>query len=62
MSKKTKEYRKYIVLECTEQRQKGVPGISRYITTKNRKNSADGLKLKKFNPYLKKHTIHMEVK
>ncbi|HNQ20747.1 MAG TPA: 50S ribosomal protein L33, partial [Bacteroidales bacterium] len=40
----------------------GVPGISRYVTTKNRKNTPERLELKKYNPYLKKYTIHREIK
>lgn len=51
-----------VVLECTEQRESGVPGISRYITTKNKKNTSARLELKKYNPYLKKYTIHREIK
>ena len=51
-----------VILECTEQRQSGVPGISRYITTKNKKNTPARLELKKYNPYLKKYTIHREIK
>ena len=62
MAKKTKENRKHIVLECSEQRKMGIPGISRYTTTKNRKNCPDRLKLMKFNPFLKKYTLHVEVK
>ena len=27
-----------VILECTEQKASGVPGMSRYITTKNKKN------------------------
>ena len=27
-----------VILECTEQKESGVPGMSRYITTKNKKN------------------------
>ena len=62
MAKKTKEARQQVILECTEQKASGVPGLSRYITTKNRKNTPDRLELKKYNPYLKKMTIHKEVK
>ena len=40
----------------------GLPGTSRYITTKNRKNTPDRLELKKYNPILKKMTIHKEIK
>ena len=51
-----------VILECTEQRQSSVPGISRYITTKNKKNTNERLELKKYNPYLKRYTVHKEIK
>ncbi len=51
-----------VILECTEQKESGVPGASRYITTKNRKNSPERLELKKYNPFLKKVTVHREIK
>jgi len=62
MGKKTKEARTQVILECTEQKASGVPGMSRYITTKNRKNTPDRLELKKYNPFLKRYTIHKEIK
>lgn len=62
MAKRQKENRIHITLECTEQRALGIPGISRYTTTKNRKNTPDRIELKKFNPYLKRYTIHKEVR
>ena len=37
-------------------------GTSRYITMKNKKNTPDRMELKKFNPILKKMTIHKEIK
>lgn len=51
-----------VILECTEQKKSSVPGISRYITTKNKKNTPKRLELKKYNPYLRKHTVHKETK
>ena len=51
-----------VILECTEQRESGVPGISRYITTKNKKHTNERLELKKYNPYLKRYTVHKEIK
>jgi large subunit ribosomal protein L33 len=51
-----------VILECTEHRSSGQPGMSRYITTKNRKNTTERLELKKFNPILKKVTVHKEIK
>ena len=42
-----------VILECTEHKDSGKPGTSRYISTKNKKNSPDRLELKKFNPILK---------
>ena len=62
MAKKVKEARQQVILECTEQKASGVPGMSRYITTKNRKNTPDRLELMKYNHYLKKMTLHKEVK
>jgi len=51
-----------VILECTEQKESGVAGISRYITTKNRKNTPERIELKKFNPYMNKYTVHKEIK
>ena len=51
-----------VILECTELKDSGKPGTSRYITTKNKKNSPDRLEIKKFNPILKKMTVHKEIK
>ena len=51
-----------VILECTEHKASGMPGTSRYITTKNKKNTPDRLELKKFNPILKKMTIHKQIK
>lgn len=62
MSKKAKGVRGQVILECTEHKESGMPGTSRYITTKNRKNSPERLELKKYNPILKRYTIHREIK
>ena len=62
MAKKSKEARVQVILECTEHKASGMPGTSRYITTKNRKNTPKRLELKKYNPILKKYTIHKEIK
>ena len=62
MAKKSKEARVQVILECTEHKASGMPGTSRYITTKNRKNTPDRLELKKYNPILKKYTVHNEIK
>ena len=51
-----------VILECTEQKETTVPGTSRYITTKNRKNTPDRLERKKYNPNLKRVTLHREIK
>ena len=37
MAKKAKGNRVQVILECTEHKDSGMPGTSRYITTKNRK-------------------------
>jgi large subunit ribosomal protein L33 len=51
-----------VILECTEHKDSGQPGTSRYITTKNKKNSTERMELKKYNPILKKVTVHKEIK
>ena len=43
-----------VILECTEQKGSGVSGMSRYITTKNKRNTTERIELKKYNPYMKK--------
>ncbi len=62
MAKKSKDARIQVILECTEQKTSGVPGISRYVTTKNKKNTPARIELKKYNHYLKKVTVHKEIK
>jgi len=51
-----------VILECTEQKGSGVPGMSRYISTKNKKNTPERIELKKYNPYMRKVTLHKEIK
>ena len=58
MAKKAKGNRVQVILECTEQKDSGVPGISRYITTKNKKNTTERLERRKYNPYLRRVTVH----
>ncbi|MBV9674069.1 MAG: 50S ribosomal protein L33 [Verrucomicrobia bacterium] len=55
--------RDIITLECTEARALGKP-VSRYITTRNKKspNTPGRLEKKKYNPFLRRHTLHREVK
>lgn len=51
-----------VILECTEHKESGKPGTSRYITTKNKKNTTERLELKKYNSVLKRMTVHKEIK
>ena len=57
-SKKAKGNRVQVILECTEHKNSGMPGISRYVTTKNRKNTPERMELMKY----KKMTLHKEIK
>lgn len=54
---KAKGIRIQVILECTEK-----PGTSRYVTVKNRRNTTQRLELRKYNPVLRKHTLHKEIK
>jgi|TARA_B100000809_G_scaffold28195_1_gene24479 large subunit ribosomal protein L33 len=51
-----------VIMECTEHKNSGKPGTSRYITTKNRKNTTERLELMKYNSVLNKMTLHKEIK
>ncbi|MCH2085392.1 MAG: 50S ribosomal protein L33 [Saprospiraceae bacterium] len=62
MAKKSKGNRQQIILECTEHKASGMPGTSRYVTQKNKKNTPARIELKKYNPVLRKVTIHREIK
>lgn len=65
---KGKDIRVRIILECTScarnggNKNKELPGISRYITQKNRHNTPSRLELRKFCRYCSKHMIHGEIK
>jgi len=62
MAKKSKDARHQIIMECTEHKASGLPGTSRYISMKNKKNTPERLELKKYNPIMKKMTVHREIK
>jgi large subunit ribosomal protein L33 len=57
MASKSKDNREYVILECTE-----APGTSRYMTQKNKRNNPERMELKKYNPTLRKVTVHREKK
>jgi len=50
-----------VTLECTEAKGAGVP-VSRYTTTKNKTKTPGRMEKKKYNPNMKKHTLHRETK
>ncbi len=56
-----KEQRVMVILECTEAKNEGKPA-SRYTTTKNKQNTPERIEKKKYNPFLRRHTVHKEVK
>ena len=62
MAKKGKGNRLQIILECTEHKNSGLPGTSRYVSQKNRKNTPDRMELMKYNSILKRKTLHREIK
>ena len=59
---KKKEGRVKVILECVEHRNSGISGVSRYYTQKNRTKTTARMELKKYNPILKRHTVHKEIK
>ena len=62
MAKAKKGNRRQVILECVEHRSTGQSGTSRYFTQKNKKNTPSRLEMRKYNPILKRHTIHKEIK
>mmetsp|Transcript_49092 Transcript_49092/g.96807 ORF Transcript_49092/g.96807 Transcript_49092/m.96807 type:complete len:109 (-) Transcript_49092:398-724(-) len=61
LAKKKKGPRRIITLECTEAKGERKPP-SRYITQKNVRNVPERLELMKYNPHLKRRTLHREIK
>jgi large subunit ribosomal protein L33 len=53
--------REIITIECTEARKEG-KSPSRYTTTRNKKLKVEKLEIKKYNPFLRRHTVHKEIK
>ena len=53
--------REIITIECTEARKEG-KSPSRYTTTRNKKLKTEKVELKKFNKFLRRHTLHREIK
>ena len=53
--------RELVTLECTEARKEGKPP-SRYITTRNKKTKTEKVELMKYNWFLRRHTLHREIK
>nr|YP_009294430.1 ribosomal protein L33 [Asparagopsis taxiformis]AOM65913.1 ribosomal protein L33 [Asparagopsis taxiformis] len=63
---KNKGARIVITLECSciniENQNKRNPGIFRYTSTKNRRNTQNRLELKKFCPQCNTHSLFKEIK
>lgn len=53
--------RETVTLECTEARKEGKPP-SRYMTSRNKKLQPEKIEMKKFNPFLRRRTLHREIK
>ncbi len=58
---KKKGVRHMIIVECTEAKKEGKPA-SRYTTMKNKQNTPERLEVKKYNPNLRRHTLHKETR
>jgi large subunit ribosomal protein L33 len=53
--------RETVTLECTEARKEG-KSPSRYMTSRNKKLKTEKIEVRKFNPFLRRHTLHREIK
>jgi large subunit ribosomal protein L33 len=61
LSNPFKAMQETVTLECTEARKEGKP-VSRYLTKRNKKTVTERIEKKKYNPFLKRHTLHKEIK
>jgi large subunit ribosomal protein L33 len=60
---KVKSIRKFVTIECLECRDNILSkGVSRYLTSKNKRNTPNKLEISKYCKFCKKHTLHREVK
>ncbi|MCQ2185854.1 MAG: 50S ribosomal protein L33 [Bacteroidales bacterium] len=62
MAKKGKDARVQVILESIEQNDKGVSVVSRYVTTKNKKNTPERIERKKYHAGVGRVTVHKEIK
>lgn len=62
MAKKGKDARVQVILESIEQNEAGVSVVSRYVTTKNKKNTPDRIERKKYHAGVGRVTVHKEIK
>ena len=55
--------REFITIECTEAKAEGKPP-SRYISSRNKKslNTPNRLEKVKYNPFLRRRTLHRKIK
>jgi len=53
--------RETVILECTEARKENKP-VSRYMTSRNKTTQPERVEKKKYNPHLRRHTLHREIK
>ena len=56
MASKSADVRQKITMACVDCKERN------YITKKNRRNDPDRMEMKKYNPILKRMTVHKEIK
>lgn len=62
MAKKSKDARVQVILESIEQNEAGVSVVSRYVTTKNKKNTPERIERNKYHAGVGRVTVHKEIK
>ena len=53
--------REIVTIECTEARKEGKTP-SRYQTSRNKKLQSEKSEMMKYNKFLRRHTLHKEIK
>ena len=53
--------REHVILECTEAKAESKP-VSRYMSSRDKKQQPDRIEKMKYNKHLQRHTLHREIK
>ena len=53
--------REHVIIECTEAKAESSP-VSRYMSSRDKKQQPERVEKMKYNKFLRRHTLHREIK